>query len=640
MGIHAKTPFDNMFRPAYELVAVYAWMFSVGVLLVMRPPYWWALVFFSLLIANKRLSAVIDLWRFRYSISVARMRVISIRDLIQRSRRMRKDKQMLALGMGFAWSRKHAEIAIDILNRGEDEIPKVPDWVTNTYAAIERRPAAERSIIHQAVMGVLKGVFPKDTRPIMDADIGLPWIHGIGVDDEREIGVPFSALPGHTLITGTTRAGKTRLYEAVTAQVVDTGSALIVIDPKKDNEWVGMLNAMCKATGRKFLYFDTAKPHKSVRLQPLKNFNNVSEAATRIGQLVDADGSFAAFAWKTLYRVHRALIAAGERPDIKNTKRYVQMGVEGLTEKILSVYLRNKNGPEWDRDLKGKPTSGKNAVTRLDWCIMKYTDDGYQDDTIDGMISMVKHSKEHFSKMIQVLEPILEMLGSDEIGDLLSPDPLDVSDTREIYDMKRVIDEKAVLYIGLDSLSNKIIASAIGSILLADLASTLGSIYNLDKPADAYMFVDEVAEVANDQLIQILNKGGGAGLKCFLAMQAIADLAVRLGSKDKAEQVLANLNNVISLRVRSEDTAEYVAGLFGEIKARSLDVSYSSGSESSASFTEFRSNTSRSLKSEKSMLVSPALLTRLPPLHFFALVAGRHIYKGCVEFIDAKRVAP
>jgi conjugal transfer pilus assembly protein TraD len=232
------------------------------------------------------------------------------------------------------------------------------------------------------------------------------------------------------------------------------------------------------------------------------------------------------------------------------------------------------------------------------------------------------------------------MLGSSEIGELLSPDPLDTNDTRPIYDMAKVIDEGAVLYIGLDSLSNKIIASAIGSILLADLSSTLGAIYNFKTPADCYLFVDEVAEVANDQLIQILNKGGGAGIKCFLAMQSIADLVVRLGSKDKAEQVLANLNNLISLRVRSVDTAKYISDMFGEVMTRSMEVSYSSGSESSQAFTEFRSNTSRSLKSQASALVSPELLMRLPPLHYFAFVAGRGMFKGVVEFIEAKRVAP
>lgn len=633
--------FEDMFRPAGEVWSVFGWASSVLTLLIARPPLWPILILIPVALMFTRINDVKKLMGFRAAISVARMRSLTLKDMLARSRNMRQKKELLSIGRGFTWGQSHIETAVQVLNRNSNELPDVPVWIKQEASRLALIPKEKMGIADKIKNAAVSGIFPKGSRPVLDSDIGAAWIHGIGVAEEADIGIPFSALPGHTLITGTTRAGKTRLYEALTAQIVDMGSALIVIDPKKDIDWVSMLNTMCKRTGRKFLYFDLAQPHKSVRLQPLQNWNNISEPATRIGQLVDADGSFAAFAWKTLYRVHRALIAAGERPTIRNTKRYVQIGVEGLAEKILTNHFLAKHGANWDQDLRNLPTTGKNAMTRLDWCILKYMTEGDSDDTIDGIISMVRHSKEHYSKMIQVLEPILEMLGSDEVGDLLSPDPTDTTDKRPIYDMRRVLDEKCVLYIGLDSLSNKTIASAIGSILLADLASTLGSIYNFSKPTDAYLFVDEVAEVANDQLIQILNKGGGAGIKCFLAMQSIADLTVRLGnSKEKCEQVLANLNNLISLRVRSIETAAYISEMFGRVQTRSLEVSYSSGSESSASFTEFRSGTSRSLKSEETSLVPAELLTRLPPLHYFAFTAGRGMYKGVIEFIEANRVAP
>lgn len=636
----SRREYENKFRGAHETSAVIAWCFSVIVLVAYRPPFWPAMILISGAMVYTRFVQLKRLWSFRAAISLNRLRTIKLDDLLRRLDRLKKDRNLLPIGMGFRWTQRHAELAMEVFNRNTDELPDIPEFVKRQMMRLEGIPKHQLKPIDKAIASLLKGVFPRDTKPILDSDIGSPWIHGIGQHEEAEIGIPFAALPGHTLITGTTRAGKTRLYEALTAQIVHMNKALIVIDPKKDIDWVSMLNTMCKRTGRKFLYFDPAKPHKSIRIQPLRNWNNLSEPATRIGQLIDADGSFAAFAWKTLYRIHRALVAAGERPDIRNTKRHVQMGVEDLAERILSLHFSRKLGPEWDRDFKNLPSSGKQAMTRLDWSIAKYIQDGDSDDTIDGIISMVRHSKEHYSKMVQVLEPILEMLGSDEIGDLLSPDPTDTSDQRDTWDMRRVIDEGAVLYIGLDSLSNKIIASAIGSILLADLSSTLGAIYNFSTPADAYLFVDEVAEVANDQLTQILNKGGGAGIKCFLAMQATADLSVRLSSKDKAEQVLANLNNLISLRVRSTETAKYVSDMFGQVMVRTMDVSYSSGSESSQAFTEFRSNTSRSLKSSSSALISPELLTRLPPLHYFAFVAGRGTYKGVVEFIEAERIAP
>lgn len=627
--------YEEMFRPDYELVAVFGWMAGTLILCVTRPPFWWVGVIFSLLMITFRFTQVKRLWGFRLSLSVARARVINIKDLLIKSKEMITKRKSLYLGRGYIWTARHAEIADEIVDRGQEELPTLPPFINSLIDSIQQTPPLERSAVQKAVAMVLKGVLPSEAKAINDSAIGLPWIHGIGAEKDEDIPLPLDALTGHTLITGTTRAGKTRLYEMISSQIIHMGSTLIVIDPKKDNDWVKRLRKECARAGRKFLYFDAAKPEESIRINPLANFNNLSEIATRIGQLVDADGSFAAFAWKTLVRVQRGLVAAGEKPNIKNTKYYVQMGVEGLTEKVLEKFLSEKNGPEWDRDIKNLPAGqqGKGQLSKLDQMVILYKQTQLSNDAIDGLIAMVQHSKEHFSKMIQVLEPILEMLGSDEVGELLAPDPGNIDDKRPIYDMRKIIDEKAVLYVGLDSLSNKIIASAIGSILLADISSTLGSLYNLASPCDAYLFVDEAAEVANDQLIQVLNKGGGAGMKVFLAAQSIADFSVRFASKDKAEQTLANLNNLISLRVRSTETAKYVSDLFHEIKKRSITTGISTGAESSASFTEFRSSVSKNLATERGALVSPGLLMRLPPLHYFAFIAGRSCYKGSLEFI-------
>lgn len=634
--------YEDMFRPAHEAVAIIGWAVGLMLMALFRPPYWWVASVFLFLMLLLRSGQLENLYRFRLSLAVMLGPTIPILFLLAKSRHMRKQKKSLYLGRGFQWGQRHAEIAQQIINRNIEEIPDVPAFVKRQIQHTLDIPAAQRTPVQKAASVLVNRLLPKDTKVVTEDAIGLPWIHGIGSAADEDISLPLNVLTGHTLILGTTRAGKTRLFELLTTQVIDMGSALIVIDPKKDRDWENRLRTECRRKGRKFLYFDPAKPSQSIRINPLANWNNISEPATRIGQLVDADGSFAAFAWKTLVRVQRGLVADGERPTIKNTKHYVQMGVDALAERVLTVHFAKKHGPEWDRDIKSSgaksgPANQKGAITRLDLMIAKFIKEDEPNDAIAGLISMITHSKEHFSKMIQVLEPILEMLGSDEIGELLSPDPSNLEDTRPIYDIRKVIDEKAVLYIGLDSLSNRTIAQAIGSILLADIASTLGSIYNFSaNPADCYLFVDETAEVANDQLIQILNKGGGAGMKVFVAMQSIADLSVCFQSKkDKAEQMLANLNNLICLRVKSSETAKWVSEQFSEVGTRSVDVGFSSGSGSSEAFTEFRSQVSRSLKATTTALVAPSLLTQLAPLHYFAFIAGRSYIKGCVPFIQS-----
>lgn len=627
--------YQDMFRPNYDAVAICGWISSIVLLTMFRPPLWWLMLPVSTIMVILRFRMTANLYRFWISINAILITVNPIALVLNKWHQAEAQKA-LWLGYGFRWEQRHAEIAHQIKNRVQAEMKSLPIWLEKALLAALQTPKSSRSLSQKFVAWVASQLYSDGAvMPTVDA-IGMPWIHGLGEANEQDVFMPLSALTGHTLVLGTTRAGKTRLYELLTTQIIHANKCLIVIDPKKDRDLVKRLRKECKATGRKFLYFDLANPGKSIRINPLANFNNVNELATRISQLVDADGSFLSFAWDTLNQIQAAMVEAGEKPTIRSTRRYTILGVEPLAEKLLSMHFQKVHGPHWARDLPatGKPDKTTKIEPRLDAMMQKYVDEPTHTDAIDGLVSMVRHEKGHYSKMVQTLKPILAMLGSSEVGALLSPDPTDEEDQRPIYDIRKVIDENAVLYVGLDSLSNKTISSAVGSILLADMASTAGGIYNSDDTKDdVYLLIDEAAEVLNDQATQLLNKGGGAGFKIILAAQSIADFETCYKSKPKAEQALGNLNNLISLRVRSVATAEYVSHMFGETKAREIEVSHSTGTESSAAVTEFRGQTSRSLKSEKIQLVSPDLLLALPPMHYFAFLAGATKWKGRLPII-------
>ncbi|MDG2713831.1 TraM recognition domain-containing protein, partial [Vibrio parahaemolyticus] len=164
-----------------------------------------------------------------------------------------------------------------------------------------------------------------------------------------------------------------------------------------------------------------------------------------------------------------------------------------------------------------------------------------------------------FGKMVASLLPIMNMLTSGDLGKMLSPDSSDVDDSRPISDSAKIINNGMVAYIGLDSLTDSMVGSAIGSLFLSDLTAVAGDRYNFgvnNKPVN--IFVDEAAEVINDPFIQLLNKGRGAKLRLFVATQTFADFAARMGSKDKALQVLGNINNTFSLRVIDPETQKFI----------------------------------------------------------------------------------
>ncbi|MCK7582153.1 MAG: type IV secretory system conjugative DNA transfer family protein [Chromatiales bacterium] len=126
-------------------------------------------------------------------------------------------------------------------------------------------------------------------------------------------------------------------------------------------------------------------------------------------------------------------------------------------------------------------------------------------------------------------------------------------------------------YIGLDALSDGMVGAAIGSILIADLAAVAGDRYNYStQPPPVNVFIDEASEVVNDPMIQLLNKGRGAGLRLTIATQTFADFAARTGSEAKARQVLANLNTLIALRVLDSETQEYVTNSLPKARLKTL----------------------------------------------------------------------
>ena len=135
--------------------------------------------------------------------------------------------------------------------------------------------------------------------------------------------------------------------------------------------------------------------------------------------------------------------------------------------------------------------------------------------------------------------PVLVMLTSGALGPLLSPDETDETDQRQLTRLTQLINDAAVAYIGLDSLSDGMVGSAIGSLLIAELTAVAGERYNYgvdNRPVS--VFIDEAAEVMNDPFVQLLNKGRGARLRLTVATQSFADFAARTGSQAKATQVL------------------------------------------------------------------------------------------------------
>ncbi len=468
---------------------------------------------------------------------------------------------------------------------------------------------------------------------------GAYWIHGLA--PENDLYSELAHLVGHTLLVGTTRVGKTRILDLLIVQAIFRGETVIIIDPKGDHGLARNARAACEASGAgdRFVYFHPAHPDRSACIDPLRNWNRKTELASRVASLIPSETGadpFTAFGWKVLNDITNGMIATGHRPNLVQLRRYVEGGPENLLQRALKVHF-SAHVKDWESRASSYTKRYKDRL--LEAYIIFYKEIAIheaQSVDLDGLISTYEHNRDHFQKMVASLIPILSMLTSDPLQQLLSPD-FEPGHERQVTDMSKIIRGNKVVYIGLDSLADSTVGSAIGSIMLADLAAVAGDRYNygIDSLSPVNLFIDEAAEVLNQPAIQLMNKGGGADFRVTIATQTFADFASRLGDENKARQVLANTNNKIALRVLDSETQKYIAEGMPPIKVRSMALRYGHNVDTHI-HDEYTASYQEQILEEDAELFPAAMLGELPPLHFIARLSGGRTLKGRIPILLAE----
>lgn len=502
---------------------------------------------------------------------------------------------MVWLGRGFSWRQRHAQLYDELSGEHYDHLDHVTRCLRDGTALAK----------------------------------GAMFVHGVGMPEESDVFIPADHQAGHTLVTGTTGSGKTRLLDVLATQCIFRNETVVVFDPKGDKDLADSLRRSCEDMGdpERFVYFHPAFPNSSALIDPLRNFNRETELASRISSLIKSDGDvFKDFAWMALNKIASGMLMIESSPDLVSLKRWLEMGADKMLVEVLERHL-DKLDTSWRVKMSAKGKADRYLANLIE--LYQGQDSEHHDSDIDGLISMVTHDREHFGKMVANLLPIMTMLTSGSLRDLLSPSRAPVGDTRVSTDIGTILSERKVLYIALDSLSDAVVSSAIGSMLLSDLASVAGDLYNRtgqDKPPAVNVFIDEAAEVLNDPTIQLLNKGRGAGMRLTLLTQTCADLEARLQSAAKARQVLGNLNNQIILRTLDGASQKYLAENMPETVLYGIERSQSNTSGTAAP-TTFSGSFSERTSETKAPLVTSQVMGLTPDLHCFAKVSGSLFFK-------------
>ena len=251
------------------------------------------------------------------------------------------------------------------------------------------------------------------------------------------------------------------------------------------------------------------------------------------------------------------------------------------------------------------------------------------------MVSAFKFDKTYFDKIVSSVCPLMEKLSNGNIADLISPDYLDETDTRPIFEWMDVIRRKGIVYVGLDALTDTTVASAVGNSMFADLVSVAGHIYkhgvageSTETPPTIALHADEFNELIGDEFVPLLNKAGGAGFQVTAYTQTWSDVEARIGNRAKAGQVAGNFNTLIMLRVKELATAEMLTDQLPRVEVFTLmSVSGVDDSSEPGSGVDFKSRNEDRISVSEVPMLTPAELITLPKGQAFALLEGGQLWK-------------
>ncbi len=642
-------PLENLLRSPIE------WWSSVvclivGVFILMSAPHILLMSYGSHAIAIGLF--IISVWRFLQGYRVFRYRrnLKRLRYYALSSDELPISQQKLFLGKGFRWRAKHTQRLHDLKQCGHEHFVKPGRWYQWARAfelKYEHSPKLQwlvRLLSSQNTLNPLRPLPPVG---------GNSAIHGIE-PHEKEVFLNLSERVGHTMILGTTRVGKTRLLELmISSDIRRNDSAVIVFDPKGD---VDLLKRICheaKCAGREqdVLVFHLGYPKHSARYNPIGNFARITEVANRVANQLPSSGESAAFkefAWRFVNIIANALVALGKKPSYKAMDRYI-LNIDPLLLEYCEQWLPSL---ESDWRVKVKETEKRldektlpfhlKARNRFMIALVQYVDTLKQENSIyEGLKAIFNYDQTYFQKITASLSPLFAKLTTGTIAELISPNYFAVDDKRPIFDWLQVIRGKKIVYIGLDALSDSTVSSAVGNSMFADLCSTVGQIYKfgvqdgIAAPEFKKQFYkvnvygDEYNELAGEEFIPLANKGGGAGLQLTMASQVDADVLARLGDQAKANQIFANFNTLIFLRVLSASTAGLLIDKLPQRVPVKNRVQGSSAHDTTnlADEMHFSSHTEDRIVTTDVPLISTDDVMQLPKGQAFCLLDGGQLYK-------------
>lgn len=636
---------EVLLRPPVELSSCLVSLCSAGVVLkapqfLMMPP--------SVAVVSAGCLGVLGILRGRQA-----WRVLSYQRHLRRSPRyvmassqVPVSRSVLFLGRGFRWTQTHTERLYAARDRRAEHYLQpsaFKQWVRRKEIEWEHTPVLRELARWTATDSPLNPVRPPP------ASGGDAVIHGVGIGGETNASMPLSDRVGHMVVIARTRHGKTRLAELlITQDIHRKDNCVIVLDPKGDADLLKRIHVETQKAQRPLLIFHLGYPELSARYNAIGSFSRITEVATRIASQLPGEGdasAFKEFAWQFVNVIAVALVALDERPDFLKIRRYIT-DIDPLLIRYGHYWLSQHGNEEWQEELaeirnainvKSLPRveQGKDpdAIALVRYLKMQVE----FDQVLEGLISAFRYDREYFQKITVAVKPFLEKLTTGNIAAILAPDLSDGSDQRPVLEWAHAIRDQAVVYVGLDALTDPEVAGAVGESMFSDLTSLAGHIYKHGigdeersgrKPPNIVIHGDEFSDLIGPQFKTLINKSGGAGYELNLYTQTWSDPIAELGSEAKAGQLAGNIGTVMIMGVKEIATCEMFTKQLPEVSVSEImAVSGVTDNTDSNGGINFTANNQDRVSISRVPMISPADIVALPKGQAFVLLKGSELWK-------------
>lgn len=355
-----------------------------------------------------------------------------------------------------------------------------------------------------------------------------------------------------------------------------------------------------------------------------------------------------------------------------NTKAKAKAGNSGKDCKDVQDIKQVDAKEPCDKDTsKGAKTPLKrlsfmDKVSRIEKLCLRLNelDDRFEiTSDLETLLRLCKLDATYFAKVTAGIHPILNTLCLSGLDNYLSASHIALT-------VAQVYKENKILYVALNSLKDTTLATYVGKLLLSDMASTVSDIYSakencdinlkISKNKQSYLktlesnslqsfdnlfefqnlkrkiavFIDEASEIANEPMLQLLNKSRGAEVNITLATQSYADLVKRTGSESSARQIIANCNTKFSLRVKDDETAKVFTN---ELQYTSIyQKANAIGQNALSEAITGSDNNSYSKRQTQAELFPPSVLSSLPDFEYVAKLSDGRFVKGVFPILDVE----